>query len=121
MLLFVGDAQIGSWTSWGELAWDYHGRHVTGADLLARTVLYKVGHHGSHNATLREGGLETMKKLRYALVPTDPEMAQKVGWKSFPCQPLLDRLEQVARNKVVRTDRDVEAEPGYWEKDFQGG
>ena len=25
---------------------------MTTKDLLARTVLYKVGHHGSHNATL---------------------------------------------------------------------
>ncbi len=121
VLLFVGDAQIGSWASWSEVAWDYRGRHVTGADLLSRTVLYKVGHHGSHNATLREGGLETMKKLRYALVPTDPEMAEKVGWKGFPCQPLLDRLEDLAKTGVVRTDRDVDDDPGYWEKEIQGG
>lgn len=33
---------------------------VTAHELLARTVFYKVGHHGSHNATLRALGLELM-------------------------------------------------------------
>jgi hypothetical protein len=27
-----------------------------GADLIARTEIYKVGHHASHNATLMDGG-----------------------------------------------------------------
>ena len=62
MLLFPADAQIGNWLSWQSLppgtaaddAW------ITADDLLARTVLYKVGHHGSHNATLKERGLELM-------------------------------------------------------------
>ena len=43
--------------------WRVDGKPVTGPDLLARTVYYKVGHHGSHNATLREQGLELMTKL----------------------------------------------------------
>jgi hypothetical protein len=34
---------------------------VKAEDLLERTVLYKVGHHASHNATLRQKGLELMK------------------------------------------------------------
>ena len=60
VLLFVGDAQVGNWLSWK----DVHGRSgthtVTARDLLARTVFYKVGHHGSHNATLKQNGLELM-------------------------------------------------------------
>ncbi|MBN2197180.1 MAG: MBL fold metallo-hydrolase [Polyangiaceae bacterium] len=114
VLLFAADAQIGNWLSWKKVAWDYHGRRVTGSDLLSRAVLYKVGHHGSHNATLREGGLEVMKNLRYALVPTDQAMASKVRWGNFPCQALLERLAQVART-VVRTDRDVKQRELYWE------
>ena len=36
---------------------------VTANDLLARTVLYKVGHHGSHNATLAEKGFFPKEEL----------------------------------------------------------
>ncbi len=59
VLLFPGDAQVGNWLSWEALAWDLPGGEgrVTAADLLRRTVLYKVGHHASHNATLRAGDL----------------------------------------------------------------
>ena len=33
---------------------------MTATDLLGRTVFYKVGHHGSHNATMNKGGLQDM-------------------------------------------------------------
>lgn len=52
VLLFAADAQRGNWISWTENEWDNAGTTVTARDLLGRTVLYKVGHHGSHNATL---------------------------------------------------------------------
>jgi hypothetical protein len=38
--------------SWGKKDWADGDQQVTARDLLARTVLYKVGHHDSHNATL---------------------------------------------------------------------
>ncbi|RYD49116.1 MAG: hypothetical protein EOP83_25560, partial [Verrucomicrobiaceae bacterium] len=55
VLLFVADAQVGNWLSWEKQ--DYPAaegdpaKRITAADLLGRTTLYKVGHHGSHNAT----------------------------------------------------------------------
>ncbi|MEQ1831316.1 MAG: hypothetical protein ABL921_35545, partial [Pirellula sp.] len=54
ILLFVGDAQRGNWISWSSKKneWKDGETTVTARDLLARTVLYKCGHHGSHNATL---------------------------------------------------------------------
>ncbi len=52
VLLFVGDAQRKSWVSWPRCEWKENGATVTARDLLGRTVLYKVGHHGSHDATL---------------------------------------------------------------------
>ena len=52
VLLFIGDAQAGNWRSWSDGEFDDDGTKVTATDLLERTVLYKVGHHGSHNATL---------------------------------------------------------------------
>jgi hypothetical protein len=51
VLLFVGDAQRGNWTSWTK-GWKGSDEKGVVRDLMSRTVLYKVGHHGSHNATL---------------------------------------------------------------------
>ena len=75
VLLFVADAQVGNWLSWQDLSWMVGDKTVTGPDLLSRTILYKTGHHGSHNATLREKGLELMTNLKIALIPVDHEMA----------------------------------------------
>ncbi|MFN3232354.1 MAG: MBL fold metallo-hydrolase [Alphaproteobacteria bacterium] len=106
VLLFAADAQVGNWLSWQDVEWpDYHGRRITGPDLLRRTVVYKVGHHASHNATLRELGLEQMDKLALALVTTDDEMAKKVGWGTLPWPALLDRLDEKTGGNVLRTDR----------------
>ncbi len=52
VLLFIGDAQRGNWKSWTAGSWQEGDKKITIRDLMARTVLYKVGHHGSHNATL---------------------------------------------------------------------
>ena len=52
ILLFAGDAQRGNWKSWDDQTWQSDGKEVTAREILGRTVLYKVGHHGSHNATL---------------------------------------------------------------------
>ena len=51
VLLFIGDAQRGNWKSW-TTSKKKNDKIDLVRDLLARTVLYKVGHHGSHNATL---------------------------------------------------------------------
>src|SRR5262249_28388211 len=61
VLIFPADAQVGNWLSWHDQSWkDADGKEVSAADLLSRAVLYKVGHHCSHNATLRQKGLELM-------------------------------------------------------------
>jgi hypothetical protein len=91
--------------------WEYGGRKISGPDLLRRTVLYKVGHHASHNATLKKAGLEMMTGLELALVPTDAKMAQKVKWGSLPWPPLLKALADKATHGVVRTDETFVAKP----------
>jgi hypothetical protein len=75
-------------------------------DLLARTVFYKVAHHGSHNATLRERGLEKMthEKLM-AMVPVDAATAEKQGW-AMPFEPLWERLAEKCRGRILRSDSD---------------
>ena len=52
VLFFAADAQRGNWASWKDVTFKDGTETVTAKELLARTVLYKVGHHGSHNATL---------------------------------------------------------------------
>jgi hypothetical protein len=116
VLLFPGDAQVGNWLSWHRLRWsredDPHG-DVDAADLLRRTALYKVGHHASHNATLREKGLELMERPDLvALVPVDeatahqPKGGNPDGW-DMPFPPLLARLKEKARGRVLRADTGV--------------
>jgi hypothetical protein len=101
VLLFVGDAQAGNWRSWEACHWQVKEttseiRDVTSADLLKRTVFYKVGHHGSHNATLRDKGLELMKSDHLAaLIPVDTQVAHEVkGWEHMPLPAIRKRLEE---------------------------
>lgn len=109
VLLFAADAQVGNWLSWQDLKWKVDGADVTGPDLLRRTKFYKVGHHGSHNATLRELGLEQMTSLECAFVPVDHEMAVKKRWHQMPLNDLMDRLNEITDERVVRIDADIPA------------
>lgn len=91
VLLFVGDAQIGSWQSWFEVK--FADAELTVGDLLSRTIFYKVGHHGSHNATLKLGGLESMTSSKLvAAIPVDEQFAHLPKGeirKAGTCQPVL--------------------------------
>jgi hypothetical protein len=107
VLLFAADAQVGNWLSWQDVKWNLNGNSVTGPDLLKRTIFYKVGHHGSHNATLRELGLEMMEKLQLAFVPVHQEMAKKKRWNQMPLNELMDRLNEITHERVVRIDADI--------------
>jgi hypothetical protein len=109
VLLFAADAQVGNWLSWQDLSWTVGGKTVTGPDLLGRTILYKAGHHGSHNATLREKGLEIMTNLEIVLIPVDHEMAVKKRWGNIPLGQLEQRLDEMTKGRVVRIDKDVPA------------
>lgn len=112
VLLFAADAQIGSWLSWPDLKWETPNGEVTGRDLLKRTHLYKVGHHGSHNATLKPDGLELMTALRYALLPVDHDMAMKKRWGRMPLPEIVDRLDELTGGRVVRIDEAAPAAAG---------
>jgi beta-lactamase superfamily II metal-dependent hydrolase len=117
VLLFPGDAQAGNWLSWGDVEWKFGNKKVTGADLLKRTVLYKTGHHGSHNATLRGKGLELMTSPDLvAMIPVDESFAKQQGrldsdgkprgWK-MPYEKLMSALEQKTRGRVLRADSNI--------------
>ena len=104
VLLFAGDAQIGNWLSWQDRKWTIGERTVTGPELLARTIFYKVGHHGSHNATLREKGLGMMTTLKTAVIPVDEEVAKKMRWVAMPLTSLVEALNERTGGRTFRTD-----------------
>ncbi len=113
VLLFPADAQVGNWLSWhaDAMKWkvkDAAGvvRQVTAKELLARTVLYKVGHHASHNATIREQGLELMASPELtAMIPVDRAVAIKKTppWQ-MPARGLYKRLLEKTQGRVLRSD-----------------
>jgi glyoxylase-like metal-dependent hydrolase (beta-lactamase superfamily II) len=114
ILLFPGDAQFGNWISWQDVEWkiptsDGGTRTIKITDILERTVFYKVGHHGSHNATLKKHGLEMMNNPELvAAISTSRAFAAKKkppsdGWK-MPEKPLLERLEEKACGRVILAD-----------------
>jgi hypothetical protein len=107
VLLFPGDAQVGNWLSWESLEWEVEGQTVHSDDLLARTVLYKVGHHGSHNATLREKGLELMASGDLAaMIPVNRQTAKKMEWL-MPFPSLFKRLEEKTKGRVMDAELGV--------------
>jgi hypothetical protein len=105
VLLFAADAQVGNWESWQTWQWEKDGRKVTGPDLLKRTIFYKVGHHGSHNATLKEHGVDQMDALKAAIIPVDEKEALKKRWGRMPLPDLIAALEKKAPGMVLRTDQ----------------
>jgi len=106
VLLFPGDAQLGSWESWHDPknVWPNRksgGEQIKARDLLNRTVFYKVGHHGSHNATAQDLGLELMNDPDLtAFVPISHEMALANDWDRIPLTGLVRQLRQHTQGRV---------------------
>jgi hypothetical protein len=121
VLLFPADAQVGNWLSWQQVEWTLDGnKTVKAADLLRRTKFYKVGHHGSHNATLREHGLELMPHGLAALLPVDHEMAVKKRWNGMPLPGLIDALRAQGATVVRMDDDHLPNDPRFRASDKQG-
>ncbi len=109
VLLFVGDAQVGNWKSWANVEFKVPGRDTPrpAHDILSNTVFYKVGHHCSHNATLKKGGLELMNRDDLvAFIPLDQETAKKQGTKGWemPAPPLFKALKKKTNDRVAISD-----------------
>jgi hypothetical protein len=120
VLLFPADAQVGNWLSWQHVQWTLEGnKTVSATDLLKRTVFYKVGHHGSHNATLREHGLELMPHGLAALLPVDQEMARAKHWNGMPLPGLIEALHAHG-GTVARMDEDLPKDQRFLASGKQG-
>ena len=89
-LLMPGDAQWGNWKSWLE--------QDAADDIFARTTVYKVGHHGSHNATPRSI-VDRLASSVTVLVPT-----QDTPFPTIPEPKLMAALSERSGNRVVRSD-----------------
>jgi hypothetical protein len=119
VLLFPGDAQVGNWESWHQVEFKVKEgsgtKKVTANDLLQRTVLYKVGHHGSHNATRWPGGLESMTSPDLvAMIPTDSDFAlarRPYPWH-MPAEGLAKTLDKKTKGRVLRADSEFPKTPG---------
>ena len=112
-LLFVGDAQWGNWAYW------LYGHGVKGADpgisadakkILGSIDFYKVGHHGSTNATPIPA-VSAMPSKCVAMCSTEtgfPSDTRTYGsikkGTEVPRIPLMKALEQQTKNKLVRSD-----------------
>lgn len=119
VLLFAADAQRGNWVSWADKDWKDGKEKVTTKDLLGRTVLYKVGHHGSHNATLdgkesdSSPNLSWMAQGKYAKDFTAMITAVRAwaetqkGW-DHPLKAIKDALLKKASGRVFQTDTKAE-------------
>ena len=91
-LLFPGDAQWGTWNAaMQDPEWK---------QMLKNVAFYKIGHHGSHNATPTDFVNEMMPDGICAMAST---LTRNV-WPDIPRIPLLDRLAEKHVN-VARSDK----------------
>ena len=126
VLLFPGDAQVGNWLSWGDQTYPAARTKADGGrtidELLSRTILYKVGHHASHNATLRDRGLELMTHPELcAMIPVVAKTAREQttsktpnGW-AMPYGDLYKRLHERTNGRIVQGDGSVAEETSKFE------
>jgi hypothetical protein len=104
-LLFPGDAQWGTWNAILNQA--------SAARLLEHLSFYKIGHHGSHNATPISFVERFMTPSTLAMLP----YGRVDKWPSIPRQGLINRLQQ-KQVLVARADAPVPA--GFQSQNVNG-
>ncbi|HEV7508043.1 MAG TPA: MBL fold metallo-hydrolase [Thermoanaerobaculia bacterium] len=114
MFLFPGDAQVGNWLSWHTIKeWHFladsvpvkppapNDKQTLMENLLSRVVFYKVGHHASHNATIKTQGLEMMNDDLVAFIPVSVPVAQDLmGYCPMPFYPVVRALQRKTKGRV---------------------
>jgi beta-lactamase superfamily II metal-dependent hydrolase len=118
VLFFAADAQRGNWVSWSKKDWKDGEQVVTARDLLGRTVLYKVGHHGSHNATLNGTAADETANLAWmgtgenareftAMITAVRAWAETQNGWDHPQKAIKDALLKKTAGRVFQTDTAV--------------
>ncbi len=100
-LLFPGDAQWGTWHA--------AMNRPASRQLLTRTTFYKVGHHGSHNATPR-AFLEEVLDGNPQLWASAASVRPISFWPNIPRTLLMDELNARCK-RVLRSDQDEHDSP----------
>jgi beta-lactamase superfamily II metal-dependent hydrolase len=93
-LVFVGDSQHG--------AWEHVLNDSESLKLVTEPAFYKIGHHGSHNATPKRFVENVLGRDHYAMMPFGP-VAQ---WPSIPEDKLITALEN-SDTQLIRADAPV--------------
>jgi hypothetical protein len=97
-ILFAGDAQ---WGVWREIL-----NNLDARELLARTNLYKVSHHGSHNGSPKTLVNEVLPSSLTSVV----SFKTMSRWKAIPKAQLVTALS-AERRLLLRPDEDVPDSP----------
>jgi hypothetical protein len=124
ILFFAADAQRGNWISWKDLRFRDGAATVTAKEILARAVLYKVGHHGSHNATLSGTASDEQPNLAWmgqgaaageftAMITAVNEWATTKNTPPWvhPLPSIREALERKAQGRVLQTDTNQPQKP----------
>lgn len=124
VLFFAADAQRGNWISWKDVKFKDGSTTVTARDLLSRAVLYKVGHHGSHNATLSGTVSDKYANLAWmgqgaaaseftAMITAVNEWAMTKNDPPWvhPLPSIKEALLRKAQGRVFQTDENKPAKP----------
>jgi beta-lactamase superfamily II metal-dependent hydrolase len=106
-LLFVGDAQWGNWAYW------LYGKGVTGSDpgitdrakeILGSVDFYKVGHHGSTNATPIPAVGALNQDCASMCSTATGAYGSPAKKTEVPRTALMDALEERTGKRLVRSD-----------------
>ena len=118
VLLFAGDAQYGNWITWADKNLVREdGTELPVNELLSRTVFYKTGHHGSHNATLKGEPDSDYANLSWlgqgdyerdfvAVIPANENWAVKKKNWSHPLKSIHTALIEKAKGRVFQSNVD---------------
>lgn len=121
VLLFAADAQTGNWNSWKSIKWKKAPQDFSWLNLMQQTVLYKTGHHGSHNSTLPDGLNNMTHEELVVMIPvdkSDPNITKKNGWK-MPATNLFRELKKRSKNRVLRMDDGIMRSKNWDELPFK--
>jgi hypothetical protein len=102
--LFVGDAQWGNWENFlygGAFGTAGHTEMTKQAKQILNNIdFYKVGHHGSRNATPKDAVAEMMRLGCACMCST-----QLDAYNEVPREPLIQALSERMDGKLARSDQ----------------